>query len=791
MLHLFRRLCLLLPLLTLVTGLARAQNTAGYGDWQLHLPTNHPLMLADAGDRVYVAAGEAFYFLDKTQNTTQVLSSRDGLHDVGVTAVAYDSVTSQLVVAYRNTNLDIIRANGTVVNVNDILRKGGAGSRSITQIYISNSRTTGNRAYLATTFGLVVLNLDKLEVSDTYSTIGPNGSAVEVYATAVSGTTILAATPVGVLRATISSSVNLLDYRSWTNDSPPGTAGACRYLNTFAGSIYAAVNNSGLFRYQPSSANHWAGSFFYALGFRQLRTSIAGLLTVNDEDGITRLVANGTSTTQIISPVTNDNTMDVVRSHDGSYYVASYETGLLRVRPGSGQPSEKFVANGPATRLGFGVLADARTGTVNIFTGGYTEPYVPFYQRLGFYEYANGQWTNFNSSNYPSASDYPNLMDPSRGVRTPDGTLYVATYDNGLLEWKGPGQFRQFTIGTPGCPILGRDPGNRLNANTAALTDVAADAEGNVWVVNRHQITGISGLYKFTPSAPAATAWQTIPWVPGLENLERIVLDDVGQVWVSQARRGNPGIFVLNPTAANTSPRFLSTADGLPDNAIYDVVKDRSGDIWVGTAQGVATFTAPGQALDGTGKFTTPIVARGEGALYQVLYKDIVKAIAVDGANRKWFGTDKGLWLFSANADEALLHFTTANSPLPSDRIVDIDINDKTGEVWIATDGGVVSYRGSASVTVGDVKCTSVFPNPVRPDFQGTVGLTGVANNGLVKITDVAGHLVYATKAAGGTVTWNLQDTAGRRVRSGVYLVLTSDADGANECVSKIAVLSN
>ena len=164
--------------------------------------------------------------------------------------------------------------------------------------------------------------------------------------------------------------------------------------------------------------------------------------------------------------------------------------------------------------------------------------------------------------------------------------------------------------------------------------------------------------------------------------------------------------------------------------------------------------------------------------------------MAVDGGDRKWFGTDHGLWLFSPDADEALLHFTTANSPLPSDRIVDVKVNDKTGEVWVATDAGVVTYRGAATVTEGSPKCTAVFPNPVRPDFQGVVGITGLANNALVKITDVAGHLVYATTATGGGVTWNLTNPDGQRVRSGIYLVLSTDADGKNSCVSKVAVLS-
>ena len=224
---------------------------------------------------------------------------------------------------------------------------------------------------------------------------------------------------------------------------------------------------------------------------------------------------------------------------------------------------------------------------------------------------------------------------------------------------------------------------------------------------------------------------------------------------------------------------------------IYDVVRDRLGDIWVASIKGPAYFSDPGSAFEPTLdlQFRVPYVRRGVGAGFATLRDEKVSAIAIDGANRKWFATDRGLWLFSDDASEELLHFTTDNSPLPSNRIVDVDVNDKTGEVFVVTDAGVVSYRGDATVTEAKPSCAKVFPNPVRPDFAGPVGIGGLVNNATVKITDAAGRLVYQTRANGGTVTWNLRDYDGRRVSSGVYLVLSSDADGKNGCVSKIAVI--
>ena len=326
------------------------------------------------------------------------------------------------------------------------------------------------------------------------------------------------------------------------------------------------------------------------------------------------------------------------------------------------------------------------------------------------------------------------------------------------------------------------------------VTDVAADpTSGRVWVINRHQRAGVPGLLRLRPSN---ATWDAAPAFAGFENLDRVVVDNFGNPWATQARKGGVGLVAYDTTSR--TPFYFTVGNGLPSrssNALYSLARDRNGAIWVGTGAGVAVFNDPSQLLSAasgtsiTG-FSQPVVTRGTGTGFEALYNEAVTCIAIDGANRKWFGTPNGLWLFSADASEALLNFTTANSPLPSNSIVDVAVNDKTGEVFVATNGGVVSYRGSATITEAAPSCAQVFPNPVRPDFAGTVGISGVVNDALVKITDVAGHLVYSTQAAGGTVTWNLTDADGRRVRSGVYLVLTSDATGKNTCVSKVAVLS-
>ncbi|MFC7666060.1 hypothetical protein ACFQT0_00365 [Hymenobacter humi] len=556
MLHIFRWLLGLTGLLFLALP-AWAQGTAGYGDWQLHLPTNRPLHLADAGDRVYVATENSFYFLDKKLNTTQVLSRRDGLNDVGVTALAYDSVTQQTVLVYRNANIDILRPNGSVRNLSDVLRKTVQGAKEINRVSVG-----AGKAFVSTSFGLVLLDLAKLEISETYSNIGPGGTMVAVYDAAIANGALFVASSAGLLRGSLTS--NLLDYRNWTVYRPvPLSANPGQriypFLAVYAGEVYAAVEGSGgaVYKFVPGNPGAWqAVSGTGSAQFRNLRATSTGVFIIDDNSGVRRLDRAGV-VTQVVPPTPGTFTQDAVRSRDGSYYVANYQIGLQRVRPGTGQAPELFVANGPESSLAFSILADARTNTVDVFTGGYSERYLPTGRRAGFYEFANGQWANITATALPAAS-FPNPTSPVRGTRAPDGTLYVGTYGGGLLEWKGPGKFRQFGEGTPaGSPLLGTFVSNK---DRVEVTDVAATAEGQVWVVNRHLQSQKSGLFILDP---VATTWRTLPWVSGFEALERIALDDHGYAWVSVSRKTDPtnaalGIFAVDPATVNPkAPRFF------------------------------------------------------------------------------------------------------------------------------------------------------------------------------------------------------------------------------------------
>jgi hypothetical protein len=161
----------------------------------------------------------------------------------------------------------------------------------------------------------------------------------------------------------------------------------------------------------------------------------------------------------------------------------------------------------------------------------------------------------------------------------------------------------------------------------------------------------------------------------------------------------------------------------------------------------------------------------------------------VDGGNRKWMGTSRGVWLFNPSGEALVYNFTAATTPLLSDSLLDIEVHPATGEVFFATSEGLASYRSAATLSTTSFQTVRIFPNPITRQFSGTVGISGLATDAVVKITDVSGKLIWQTQANGGTATWNGQDYNGRRAATGIYLVFAATPDGGESVVGKLAVI--
>ena len=302
---------------------------------------------------------------------------------------------------------------------------------------------------------------------------------------------------------------------------------------------------------------------------------------------------------------------------------------------------------------------------------------------------------------------------------------------------------------------------------------------GNYWIADyKNGLIGNSeGTYKNYSPTSLDTLYQT--------RRDSIVLDLDGNRWIRQGDFG--GILVISP---KNQSQFVSTGVGsgsLPSNNVKSLAKDRDGQMWAGTDKGVVVFDNPSAVFSGKNfDAYTPVFERR-----RLLGNETVTSIAVDGGNRKWMGTKNGIFLFSPDGTELVINFTEKNTPLPTNEISYITAEPNTGEVYIRTPKGMVSYRGTA--TEGSLKqdenAVKVFPNPVRPDFDGQIGIEGLVENAFVKITDVVGNLVYETRANGGTAVWNGKTLAGGRVETGIYLIFSGNKKGEETLVSRLAVV--
>ncbi|WP_162051537.1 type IX secretion system anionic LPS delivery protein PorZ [Pontibacter pamirensis] len=762
-------LCFLAVLGLLLHGLeGYGQSSMALGAWQVHVPYQQGKAVADAGDKVYVAADNGLFYYDKEFNTTETITKVDGLREQQISTIGYDAVTHTLVIAYANTQVDLLREN-TIYNISDIFRKTVSGEKNINHIFIHNKL-----AYLSGSFGVVALDLQKREIKDTYSNLGPGGGAVQVQASAILRDSIYLATNLGLLAA--HTGANLQDFHNWSglSDGLP-TPETVTSLAAFNNRLYAGTAASGVYslgggNWQPAAVapNTAINNITASNTYLTVATAV-GVYLLDQQNNISHL------THQLLA-----QPQQAIAGADGLVWAADKTNGLVRLSI-NGSAAAAFAPDGPYSSNSFRVYTHA--GKAYVLSGGYNESYQEAGIQDGFFVHENGEWTSYNQFLYPNPQEYVPAQDLVAARYNPvTDKMYFGSYGSGLLEWGGPGNALLYN--NSNSTLLSHSPD--AAASAVRITDIDVDAAGNVWVVNRHQLSGAPGLHVLRTDA----TWQAfaIPGIADGNNLELIQVDDYNQKWLSVSRRGNTsrGLVVFDETQNRV--RQLTTGEGnggLPDGAVYSMAKDLNGDIWVGTASGVGVFYNPGFVFE-TQPYDAhiPIIDRRP-----LLNGQIVRSIAVDGANRKWMGTDNGLWLFSPDGDAVLHHFTTQNSPLHSDKVLSVAVEHKTGEVFVATEAGVASYRAGATITEGEPECATVFPNPVRRDYTGLVGVSGLPNNADVRITDISGTLVYKTKALGGTLAWDARDYNGKRVKAGVYLVMSSDAEGGQTCISKIAVL--
>lgn len=730
--------CILSVLAFCVGPYASSQPAVPIGQWRSHVSYNSVTGIAVGNQKVYAACGTGIMVLDLSDQSLSVLTGLNGLSGDLISYLAYAPASGELFIGYNEGTLDVISGRG-ITHFNWV--RETTGDATIRHIAFANLL-----AYVSTPYGLVVFDVARHDVRETWRDLGVNGTPLAIFQSAVLGDSIYLATEAGVLAGRLAD--NLLDYHNWKRHDTGALAGSVTAVAAFNDRIYAAVDGAGVF-YQDGGT--WTSQAYPGGTAIASMTSSTDHLVICERDH-TWLLSRDEVITEATTPHGTD--FQFALEGDGTVWIGDSSNGLLSA--GTGTPGV-YLANGPAFRVSTKLVAVA--DGVYALGGGYTTNFQSLGNPGRISYYSGGTWTT-------EAAIVPDVTDMVRAL----GTSFVASFGHGVQA--GPIEAPTTIYDENNSTLVNTDPpGDHVN-----ITALASDAE-NVWVAN---FGAPQPLHRFD-----GTSWESYAFAtPASRFPLSLKIDYTGAVWAALSPSQGGGILVFN-TAGNTV--YLTDAPGsggLPHDHVNCLAPDRNASMWVGTDNGVAYFVDPAAVFNPGTNAVRPIF---EGRF--LLTGQKVTALAIDGGNRKWVGTEQGVWLFGPEGDELIHHFNRENSPMPSNMVLDIAIDNATGEVFVATEAGLVSYRSDATEGQTGFDAVKIFPNPVTFEFNGLVGISGLATDAVVKITDAGGRLVWQTYAAGGTATWNVRNYNGQRVKSGVYLVFSASADGSEHFVGRIAVV--
>ena len=740
------------------------------GEWKSHLSFNEAVQVADAGDRVYCATGSGLFFYHKTDHTVKIQTRVEGLSDQEISSIAYDKTRDLLLVAYKNTNVDLVGRND-ILNIPDIKRKQLTGNKTI-----HNSIVIGDYAYLSCGFGIVVINLAKKEIRDTYY-IGENGSQSNVYDMVSDGTWLYAATENGVYKADIHGT-NLIDYNNWSGISGlPFPTRTCTALAWFDGRLYASMNvppgdKDSLFYYE---AGLWQSFTTLETGRIYHIGETHGKLLVITRNRVTLYDAGHNELQNQFVGEPNHAMQD----QEGILWVADRREGMIRSpNPWS---SETICPGGPISNdaASIAVMNDL----VYTVAGSVTSGWNNTFNHAELNIYSQGAW---EGSITPVYRDLIHIsIDPGNKDH-----VFAASWGYGLLEYLDGELVNVFDENNSTLQSI--YPGDDFHR----LGGTVFDHDRNLWVTNSAVAEPVSVRMS-----------NGIDWI-GFELDGLLKVNALGRIintvndhkWILCHQGQGLFAFDVNGTPddiSDDSYRKFDVVDingKMISNYVYSFAEDRNGNIWVGTNEGIVVYYSPSRVFTDDLFYGQQIIVPrndGTGLADVLLQNETVTAIAVDGANRKWVGTARaGVFLLSDDGLEQIFHFTNENSPLLSNNIRDIAIDGKSGIVYLGTDKGLISYKSTAIEGNKFFDDVYVYPNPVREDYSGEIVITGLIADVSVKITDISGNIVYETTSLGGQAIWDGRTFSGDRVSTGVYMVFCTNEDGSMTHITKLLVIN-
>lgn len=756
------------------------------GQWREHLSYYQTHSVVKAGEEVLVACPSSMFYYSSKTKKSRSLSKVEGLSDAGVGVIAYDSVSKSTVVAYNNSNVDIIY-KGKVYNIPDIKNRFVEGGKEINSIYFSDEK-----AFLACGFGVVVLDLPRHEIFDTWY-VGENSSALKVNNIYSNDTAFFLATKEGLLYTRKDYSV-LASSQVWQrqrlDDSALGEDVEVRYVGglgegTMIVAYYTGTDEQvNIVKYDGENM-----SLFKNYSYSPFIKTFSQSLAVGTWDGVDvydtafNRIADISYTNHPIDSVKGTIRDVLVDGED--LWVAHEYRGLIYI-PGFKsylneevyKPKDVGFPNGPLTTYVYNISI-APQGAVYVAPGGRDALLNNRWVEGNVFRYEYDYWDWFipiddGAENRNFLRDIIDIAIDPRDERH----LMCASWYNGIVEIENGRVVNVYdSTNTNGrlCPYMG----------SYRIAAVDYDKSGNLLVAQ----SLADYNFVFLNYKGEWGAFNTTNFFGGEDQIKGMVEDTIHHYRLIYSYNGK--CIIVNNDSLATKSIDINNGSLLKTDKINCMVQDKEGEIWIGTDKGIKVIYSLDNAFQSAGSMCdlecNNVIYDQDGIAQYLLSFEDVQCIMVDGANRKWIGTERnGIYVLSSNGDKELKHYTKGNSPLLSDKIICMAQHPLTGEVFIGTDCGIVSYRAE-SLPAGEEKQKLVsFPNPVRENYHGTIAIKGFVKDSDVRITDAQGREVAHLKSLGGQAVWDGKNFNGQRVGSGVYYIFsyannddkTSKADG-------------
>ena len=733
---------------------------------------------------IYALTDNAIFTYDVLSGEINKISSIQGLSGETTSAIYYNETFKRVVIGYENGLVEVIDDDGSITISSDIVNFNQSGEKSINHISEFN-----NKLYLSTPFAVVVYDIENLEFGDTYF-IGNNSSSVKINETIISNDIIYAATEEGVFKADITSNL-LIDFNNWQRLF---NGRDFKGVTTFKNDLYV-IENSKLFTFDGASLTEKVN---FNKEIKNIKSTNTNLCISLDKEA--RIYDSSMNLVQeFTSDLEYDYSLNTAFFEDDMVFLATKEFGILETTISQPTTYSEIHPEGPLSNAVFSITA--QNNDLWVVYGGYDGTYAPSFNKQGFSNFNGESWINTKyDSNLPikdlnhvtidiNAKNkvYISSFGSTENITSQATGGLLVVENNEVIEFYN---HKNSTI---------EDTNLTDSKVTIRVSGTAFDDLGNLWVTS---IAGSNELKKLSNSQK----WSSIDLSSLTKDkiaigLTEVVVDRNNSIWIGSRRNG---AYVYNENGNRKKALIATPNEGnLPDLNVRTIAVDRSNRIWLGTKSGLVVYSNASGVFEEVATNAQPVVINGDenGFGDRLLGNQTINSIVVDGADNKWFGTDRGgVLCTNPSGQTTIAIFSKKNSPLPSNRILKISIDKEAGKVYFATDKGIVAYNSNVA-PFGDVlEAVYAYPNPALKNHL-TVTIDGRNGTHLpkginVKILDVAGNLVHETNVIegqelqGGKVVWNKRNLAGNKVTSGVYIVLLSNDDASETAVTKIAIIN-